>query len=153
MSQNNGNADAGQVSPELDAMSCDLLGSALDALAAGVDVHGVVSVEDARSRRDTRAFSDDGPEACLEGARGFVRKLVADGGDESEPIGKPVRYALVYEGAVAGEQGGYDDALILEFGEMGSRSFSAYVLWDGFGAGDDFAWSDPMPAGEVESLL
>ena len=51
------------------------------------------------------------------------------------------------------DEGAYEDALILEFAEAGSEAFSAYVLWDGFGAGDDFAWTDPAPAGQVESLL
>ena len=154
MSQNNAPADAAaQISPELDALSCDLLGSALDALAAGVDVLGIVAVEDAEGTRMTRAFSDDGPEACITGARELVSSLVSSAGDASEPIGAPERYALVYEGAVERDDEGFDDALILEFGEAGQPSFSAYVLWEGFGAGEKFMWADPMPAGEVDSLL
>ena len=57
------------------------------------------------------------------------------------------------EAAVADEDGAYRDALLLEFGERGYKSYSAYSLFEGKGAGDDFAWSEPAPAGELESLL
>ena len=55
--------------------------------------------------------------------------------------------------AVADEDGAYRDALLLEFGERGYKSYSAYSLFEGKGTGDDFAWSEPAPAGELESLL
>jgi hypothetical protein len=87
-------------------------------------------------------FADDGPEALLEGARNNVRRTP-----------KAVRYALVYEGAVQLEDGTFADALLLEFGERGRPSFSAYSLFEGRGAGDGFRWTDPAPAGEEEPLL
>jgi len=31
--------------------------------------------------------------------------------------------------------------------------FSAYVLYEGMGAGDGFMWSDPEPAGEETPLI
>lgn len=154
MTRNNeGNAAQGGVSEELDALSCDLLGSALDALAAGSDVLAVVALEDAHNTRISRSFIDDAPEACIEAARTYVKSLIASSGDKSCEFGKPVRYALVYEGAVQNDEGAFDDALILEFAEQGTQAYSAYVLWDGFGAGENLAWTDPAPAGEVESLF
>ena len=46
-----------------------------------------------------------------------------------------------------------EDAVILEFGERGYRSYSAYSLVDVTGDEDTFGWSEPAPAGEVEPLL
>lgn len=154
MTRNNeGNTAQGGVSEELDALSCDLLGSALDALAAGSDVLAVVALEDARNTRISRSFTDDAPEACIEAARDYVRGLLASSGDKACNLESPVRYALVYEGAVEDSDGAFNDALILEFAEQGTQAYSAYVLWDGFGTGDNLAWTDPAPAGEVESLF
>ena len=130
------------VSPELDELSCDLLGQALYALAEGVEVPVLVSVAYTDGTAETKAFVEDGENECLEGARQFVRGL-AD----------CVRYAIVYEGAVEDDSGAFCDALLLEFGERGYRSYSAYSLFEGRGAGDDFWWSDPAPAGELEPLL
>ena len=62
-------------------------------------------------------------------------------------------YAIVYEGAVADDNDNYQDALMLEFGERGYRSYSAYSLLSGKGRGNGFVWTDPAPAGEVEPLL
>lgn len=130
------------ISSELDALSCDLLGQALDALAAGVEVPVLVSV-DAGEGAETSSFSDDSLELCLEAARDYVRSQ--DG---------VVRYAIVYDGDVALEGDVYQAALILEFGEKGATTaYSGYVLYDGFGAQDDFAWADPEPAGTCELLV
>jgi hypothetical protein len=51
------------------------------------------------------------------------------------------------------EDGTYAEALIMEFGERGKRSYSAYSLFEGAGTGDAFRWTDPAPAGEEEPLL
>lgn len=147
------NAAQGGVSEELDALSCDLLGSAIDALAAGSDVLAVVALEDEHNTRISRSFINDTPEACIEAARNYVQGLIASSGDKNSGLDMPVRYALVYEGAVENTDGAFDDALILEFAEKGTQAYSAYVLWDGFGAGENLAWTDPAPAGEVESLF
>ena len=130
------------VSPELDELSCDLLGQALDALAEGVEVPVLATCAYDDDTVETRAFAEDGENECLEAARDYVR------GREG-----CIRYAIVYEGAVADETGAYADALLLEFGERGYRSYSAYSLFEGRGAGEDFRWSDPAPAGELEPLL
>ena len=109
--------------------------------------------EDAAGHVASYTFADDGPEECLEGARKKVRDLARSHGDSGAKLGDPMRYALAYEGAVADERGAYQDAVLLEFGERGRTSFSAFSLVDGKGTGDNFAWTDPAPAGEVENLL
>lgn len=148
--QNNRNA---RISPQLDELSCDLMGEALDRLAEGVEVNVLLLVADGDDGVASFEFADDGEEACLAGAHDKVRALKRSKGDPSLGLGVPLYYALCYEGAVADERGSYADALIMEFGERGRQAYSAYSLYEGYGKGEDFAWSDPAPAGEVESLL
>ena len=138
--------DGQGVSPELDDLSSTLMGQAFDVLAEGVELNVILAVEDAAGNVASYTFADDGPEECLEGARKKVRDLARSCGDAAAKLGAPVRYALAYEGAVADERGAYQDAVLLEF-------FSAFSLVDGKGEGDNFAWTDPAPAGEVENLL
>lgn len=132
----------GGISPELDELSSTLMGDALDLLAEGADVNVLVVIEDARGNIQSLEFSDDGPEALLEAARSRVRHQR-----------NAVRYALVYEGAIQMEDNTFASALILEFGEKGYPSYSAYSLFEGRGMHDEFAWTDPAPAGEEEPLL
>ena len=141
------------VSPKTDELSSTLMGDALDLLAEGRPVNVLLVVQDADDAVASYEFSDDGAEACLKGARERVRALRSQSGDPEAGIGRPVRYALVYDGAVADEYGVYQDALLLEFGERGWQSYSAFSLYEGKGAGDGFAWTDPAPAGEIPSLL
>ena len=63
-------------------MVCDLLDGYLNALADGEDLGVVLIAEDARANRYQACFTEDGPEACLEGAQHFV---------EFERGGHPVR--------------------------------------------------------------
>ncbi len=142
-----------RVSPQLDELSCDLMGEALDRLAEGDDVNVLLAVADAAGNVVNFEFSDDGEEACLAGARDKVRALKRSRGEESLELGAPTMYAICYEGAVADKDGQYDDALIMEFGEKGQQAYSAFSFFEGRGAGEDFGWTDPAPAGEVESLL
>lgn len=130
------------VSPQTDELASTLMGAALDLLAAGEPFEVLLAVQDESGAISSYEFEDDGPEACLEGARERVREL--DGAR---------RYAIAYEGAVAGEDGSYADALLLEFGERGYHSYSAFSFVEGKGAGDGFSWSDPAPAGELPPLL
>lgn len=142
-----------RVSEALDELSCDLMGSALDRLAEGVDVNVLLVVGDDHDNACDFEFSDDGAEACLVGARNKVRSLARTKGDASCGLGAPRYYALCYEGAVETDNGVYADALIMEFGEKGCPAYSAYSLFEGRGEGEDFRWTDPAPAGEVEPLL
>ena len=140
------------VSAELDALAAELLADGLDRLAAGEEVNVLLAVEDAEGAVASYEFADDGPEQCLEAARNRVRELAQAGGDAQAGITAPVRYAICYEAAVADEDGAYQDALLLEFGESGWKSYSGYSLFQGRGEGDALAWTDPAPAGELEPL-
>ena len=143
--------DAGNVSAELDAMVCDLIGAFLDDLAAGENPGVVVAIEDAASNRYLAALDEDGEEACLEAATNFISEHKM--GLKDEGLGRIVRYAIGYTGCVEID-GGYHDALLVSFFETTLESgFSAYVLYEGMGAGDGFMWSDPEPAGEETPLI
>lgn len=149
MAQNQENQ--GAVSPELDAMVCDLIGEFLDNLAAGEDPGVVISLEDAEGTRFEAAFSDDGEEACLEGASSYISKHAM--GLKDEGLGRIERYAIAYAGCVDFDEG-YHDALLVSFYERSlDAGYSAYVLFEGVGAGDGFVWSDPEPAGEETPLI
>ncbi|MBQ9007273.1 MAG: hypothetical protein IJ092_13025 [Atopobiaceae bacterium] len=141
------------VSRELDELSSTLVGDALDLLAEGSDVNTLLVVQDAKGSIASFEFADDDPDALLEAAHDRVKELVKKHGDSVEGIGEPIRYALVYEGMVAANSEAYQDALMLEFGEKGWYAYSAYSLYEGKGAGDGFAWTDPAPAGEIEPLI
>ena len=141
------------ISPELDELSSELMGDAFDILADGGELNVRVVVEDEARNVASYEFADDGPEALLDGAHRRIVALVKQAGDAEQGLGNPLRYALVYEGAIADVEGAYQDALILEFGEKNYRSFSAYSLVDGRGEGEGFRWTEPAPAGELEPLL
>ena len=141
------------ISPELDELSSELMGDAFDILADGGELNVRLVVEDEARNVASYEFADDGPEALLDGAHRRIVALVKKAGDAEQGLGNPLRYALVYEGAIADVEGAYQDALILEFGEKNYRSFSAYSLVDGRGEGEGFRWTEPAPAGELEPLL
>lgn len=141
------------ISPELDELSSELMGDAFDILADGGELNVRLVVEDEARNVASYEFADDGPEALLDGAHRRIVALVKQAGDTEQGLGNPLRYALVYEGAIADVEGAYQDALILEFGEKNYRSFSAYSLVDGRGEGEGFRWTEPAPAGELEPLL
>lgn len=141
------------VSEALDALAAELLADGLDRLAAGEDVNVLLVAEDGQGAVASYEFADDGPEECLEAARSRVRDLARDGGDAQSGLAAPVRYAICYEAAIADEDGAYLDALLLEFGENGWKNYSGYSLFKGRGSGEDLAWTDPAPAGEIEPLL
>ena len=140
------------VTAELDELSGELLARALDLLAEGADVNVLLVIEDEQRHVASYELADDSPEQLLAAAHGRVLELARAHGDTTCLLGEPVRYALVYEGAIELE-GRYQDALILEFGERGYQAYSAYLLVRGKGTGDGLSWTDPAPAGEVESLL
>lgn len=157
MTKNN-QRESGGVSPELDAMTCDLIGELLDALAVGEDPGVAVALEDAKGNRSVVALSGDGEDECLLAASEHVQKAAALGYPEDK-IGRAVRYAYGYLGYVrddalpAGPEA-YRDALLVSFGEKGAPcGYSAYVLVEGIGAGDAFGWADPEPAGEEDLLV
>lgn len=143
----------GEVSPELDALVCDLIGTFLDSLAAGEDPGVAVWCADEKGATNEVVFTDDGEEVCMEAARKHVAKLSRDGSPRDH-MGPAVRYALATTGYVQAEDGAYEDALLVSFGERGmSTGYSAYLLIDGVGSGEGFSWTEPAPAGEEPLLL
>lgn len=143
--------NSGAVSPELDEMVCDLIGYALDALADGEDPGVLACAEDAHGGRIEAAFSDDGEEACIEAAQDFIR--LNRNGSAQDGMGEIDRYAIACTGAVELD-GTYCDAILVSFYERSLPcGYSAYVLFENAGAGDEFAWAEPAPAGEEESLI
>ncbi|MBE6469362.1 MAG: hypothetical protein E7001_05305 [Coriobacteriaceae bacterium] len=140
------------VSPELDAMVGDLLGSLLDALAEGDDPGVLLAAEDAAANRYEASFAEDGVEVCLRAAQQFVSHHAS--GIVSDEVGPLERYAIAYLGAIEDEDGTYLDAILASFHEHGQESgYSAYLLVDGIGKGDEFAWGEPQPAGAEEPLI
>ena len=141
----------GTVSPELDVMVCDLLDDFLNELADGDDPGVLLVVEDDRANRYQAAFTEDGAEACIEGAQHFIESNAA--GLPSDHVGPLDRYAIAYAGGVELEDG-FEDAVLVSFYQRGMvTGYSAYVLYRGAGTGDSFMWSDPEPAGEEPPLL
>ena len=141
------------VSPELDLMSTTLMGDAFDALARGEELNVLLVMQDGDGNLASYEFADDGPQACLDAARDKVVRTVEGAGDSSAGIALPVRYAIAYEASIADETGAYLPAVLLEFGERDYRSYSAYSFVDGVGEGEDFRWTDPAPAGELDPLI
>lgn len=141
------------VSAKTDQLASDLMGDAFDLLAEGPMNQVLLVVEDSASSVVSYSFADDGMEALLGGAYKKVRQLKDDGGSSEDGLGEPRRYALCYVGAVANEEGLFEEALLLEFGEVGYTAYSAFSFIDKVGEGDEFCFSEPSPAGEVEALL
>lgn len=140
------------VSSELDAMVGDLLGSLLDALADGDNPGVLLAAEDVAANRYEAAFDEDGIEVCLRAAQQFVSQHAS--GIAGDGVGPIERYALAYLGAIEDEDGTYLDAVLASFYERGQESgYSAYLLVDGIGQGDDFSWAEPAPAGAEEPLI
>lgn len=130
------------VSEATDELAATLLGEALDVLAVGEELAVILAVGTDAGEVQSFTFTGDGAEACLEGARAQVPQVEG-----------ARRYAIAYEGAVDTGDGGFADAVLLEFGERGYRAYSAYSLIDGKGSEDTFTYTDPAPAGELEPLL
>lgn len=135
------------VTPKLDELASTLLGEALDLLAEEGCMGVLLAVQDETDTIESLTFDNDEEEACLAAARSHVKKEV------HSQDHKPVRYALVYEGAIAAGDEGYQDAVIMEFGERGYKAYSAFCFIEGKGKGDAFGWTEAQPAGEVEALV
>ena len=140
------------VSSKTDELATTLLGDAFDVVASGCELGVLLAVQDIKDTVISFEFSGDGEEVLIAEAHSRVRTLMHAKGDSETNFSTPVRYALTYLGAVASDdESGYKDALFLEFGEMGYKSYSAYSYVKG--RNGDFKWSEPAPAGEVEPLL
>lgn len=88
----NNEASQDEVSAELDAMVCDLIDDMLNGLADGEDLGVVLIAEDANGNRYQACFTEDGPEACLEGAQHFIEANAA--GIQSDHVGRSIDIRL-----------------------------------------------------------
>ncbi len=145
------------ISPEMDALACALIDYSLDLLGETGELAPTLAVEDGQGNRSLLSFDDEDFEECLEEVR---NRLVAAARGEQRLDGlkgRPVRYAVAYDGAVdVPDSGvdGFEPALIVEYGEHGmSSAYSAYLLYDNAGNPQEFAWTDPAAAGEGDLLV
>lgn len=141
MSHDN-NTSYGTVSPQLDELTSTLMGDALDVLATRGKLNVLLVIQMQDGTVESLEYADDGAERLLTAARDHVRSTR-----------HALRYAIAYEGAVDAEDETFADALIVEFGERGCPSYSAFSLFEGRGKEEAFRWTDPAPAGEEEPLL
>ena len=134
-----------EISEELDALTCDLIGAAiemLEGLGAGEEFPVLLATD---CEDEVAAFGDDTPDGCYRAAVEYVAGLRA----------ACTRYALLYAGVVAeeGADAGGSDALVVEFAERGmEHAWSGYVLWRR-NADGTVEVTDPLPAGEEELLF
>ena len=133
------------ISAELDAMACELFGEGLDRLANGIPVNILLAVQYVNMPSEAFEFAEDGEEECLAAAYEQIERLKNSCEVQS--------FALVYDGAIECDNGDYADALLMEFGEKNTPTYSAYALYLHAGEPDVFAWTEPAAAGESESLL
>ena len=140
-------ADAGSepISPELDQLTCDAIGMALDKLAEGEGIWPTVVLLDEDGSSEYFVFEDDGLDVCLIQARGAVAEM----GCETARC-----YVVYYDGFFEDGDGLSDNALVVEFGERGSQTaYSAIVPYGNAGDPEDFWYDEAFAGGEEENLL
>ena len=130
-----------EISAELDALACELIGAAIEVLEAGEEPSVMLAVD---CEAETLTFEDDSPDGCYRAAREYVAGCGA----------KCTRYALLYAGYVQeSEEDASQEALLVEFAERGMEcAWSGYVLYR-FAADRAVETTDPLPAGEEELLF
>ena len=140
------------ISDELNALVCATIDYALDLLGETAELSVTLVVEDAAGNQVLLSFDDEEIEECLDEARSMVASKSSSLG---ELEGRPVRYAIAYDGAVEESQGaGYEPALIVEYGEKGlSQGYSAFLFYLNAGEPDRFQWTDPAAAGICDLLV
>ncbi|MBS5451080.1 MAG: hypothetical protein KHY83_03620 [Coriobacteriia bacterium] len=149
------------ISAEMEALADALIDYGLDLLGETGQLVPTVAVEDASGGQAILSLDgDEDIEECLDEAHDLVRSAARGKGASSGRridglSGRPVRYAIAYDGAIREEEGGaYRPALIVEYGEQGLASgYSAYLLYKHAGHPQKFVWTDPAAAGEVELLV
>lgn len=143
------------ISAALETLANEMVDYGLESLATTGKLTTMLSVEDESGHRESLLFEDDSVEECLHAARDLVRSAAHKGSAIEGITGRPVRYAIAYDGAVRQEMDGpYLNALLVEYGEKGiSSGYSAYLLYKKAGRPQDFVWTDPAAAGETELLV
>jgi len=130
-----------EISAELDALACDLIGAAIEVLEAKEQVPVMLALD---CEDDILTFEDDTPDGCYRAARDYVHGR-----------GKACkRYAMLYAGYVQEhENDPGSDALLIEFAEREMPcAWSGYVLYR-TAADGAVEVTDPLPAGEEELLF
>ena len=144
------------ISEEMDALACVLIDDSLDLLGEVGELAPTLAVEDDRGARTLLSFDDEDFEECLDEVHDRL-KAAAKGKGELEGLkGRPVRYAIAYDGAIQDPdaEGNFEPALIVEYGEKGmTQAYSAYLLYQNPGNPQEFVWTDPAAAGEGELLV
>ncbi len=132
------------ISEELDALTCDAIGMALDNLADGDGIWPTLVLLHEDGDREFFVFEDDGLDICLTQARESVKEL-----------GQGCScYALFYDGFFEQGDSLTDNALVVEFGERGAGcAYSAVVPYGNAGMGEQFWYDEPMPGGEEKLLF
>lgn len=129
-----------QVSPQLDKLTCDLIGETINIM----ELEGKIGVLLATDCSDELyAFEDDEPDGCYRAAC----QQVVDLGSECN------LYAIAYEGLVQEDESSQGDpAIVFEFSERGAGE-----AWSGFmyyrRTKEGLEVSDPYPGGAENSLF
>lgn len=143
------------ISEDLEVLADDVIDHVLDALGNEGGFLPLLAAENAAGERTLLTFDDEELEECLEAARGLVAAAASNGEPLSGLSGVPVRYAIAFDGAIReSEDGPYESAIIVEYGEHGmSSAYSAYMLYQHAGNPQEFVWTDPAAAGEMDLLV
>lgn len=132
------------ISEDLDTLTCDAIGMALDNLAEGDGIWPTLVLLYNDNLKEFFVFEDDGLDICLTQARDSVKEL----GHDSKC------YALFYDGFFESDNNLTDNALVVEFGERGSdKAYSAVIAYGNAGMGDKFWYDEPIPGGEEKLLF
>ena len=142
------------ISHELDTLTVSLIDYSLDLLSETGALPPTLAAEDARGSRTLLSFDDEDFEECIEEIRTQLVSA-AKGKRTIEGLeGRPVRYAIAYDGVIDENGDGYEPALVVEYGEEGlSSGYSLYVFYRNAGEPQEFMWTDPAAAGEGELLV
>ena len=130
-----------EISQELDELSCNLIGMAIDILEAKGEVPLLLAVD---GDDEAYAFDDDTPDGCYRAACEQIAEL----GPACN------RYAMAYEGVVQEDElDSGEPAILFEFAERDAGpAWSGYMLYrrrdDGL-----LEVTEPLPAGEEEPLF
>lgn len=143
------------ISDALDALVCATIDYGLDMLGEVAELAVTLAVEDGVGNQALLSFDDVDVEECLAEARATVSDAARGKKGIDGLQGKPVRYAIAYDGAVSEEEGSaYDPALIVEYGETGlSRAYSAFLVYENAGDPQEFMWTEPAAAGITDLLV
>ena len=157
MSANEETLEPEPISEAMDTLACALIDYSLDLLGETGELSPTLAVEDETGARSLLSFDDEDFEECLDEVHDRLQ-AAAKGKQELEGLaGKPIRYAIAYDGAVQlpdAPDNGFTPALIIEYGEKGmSQAYSAYLLYENAGDPQEFAWTEPAAAGEGELLV